>query len=590
MLGGIPEEIINDVQERCDIVEVVAGYIPLKRAGRNFKAHCPFHHEKTPSFIVSPDKQIYHCFGCGMGGNVFNFLMQYEKLEFPEAVEILAKKVGVALPKKEFKSYQAENLNQKLYRINELAGNFYHQLLLNSKEASVARDYLSGRKIDIGLIKKLRLGFAPAKWDSLLNYLRSKNISLSLIEKVGLSVLREDGNGYYDRFRNRIIFPIFDVKSRTIGFGARVLGDSLPKYINSPETPIYSKGRNIFGLNFSKDAIRKKDFVIIVEGYLDFITPYQKGIDNITASLGTALTVEQIRLLRRYTHNVVIVFDSDQAGQIATLRSLDLFIEEDMNVKVVDLPIGFDPDSFICKNNARDFEKKILDAKNLFDYKLYLLTNKYDSNRIEGKADIVKEMLPTISKFKNAVLKFSYLKKLAEFLSLKEESLFIELKKLKPSNIYNNTYEARPIHTSIQKLRPAERMILKLILEERNLVNRAKDMLEMDDFQDSRIRNVMALIFDLISQGQEINPSRLINLSKDGTIAELIAGLIVPEEAQNIDTEKVFHDCVKRIKQDRLKLRSQQLSNQIRMAESVGDRQMVNKLIEEYNLLIKKEA
>ena len=586
MAGTIPEDVINEVQDRCDIVEVISGYIPLKRTGRNFKANCPFHHEKTPSFIVSPDRQIYHCFGCGVGGNVFNFLMRYERLEFPETVEMLARKVGVVLPKKEFRSPEAESLNQKLYKINELAGNFYHQFLLSSKEVAAARDYLSKRKVSIESVKKFSLGFAPDSWDSLLRYLRSKNVSLSLMEKAGLSVAREDKSGYYDRFRNRIIFAIFDVKSRIVGFGARVLGDSLPKYINSPETPIYSKGRNIFGLNFSKDSIRKNNFAIIVEGYLDFIVPYQEGIDNIVASSGTALTIEQVRLLKRYTHNVVIVFDADQAGQLATLRSLDLFIEEDMNVKVVDLPEGYDPDSFVRKNNASEFKKKIKEAKNLFDYKLNLLSRQYDVNKIEGKADIAKEMLPTIRRFKNAVLKFNYLKKLAEYLSVKEESLFIELNKLKNSNVYVN----KPVQLSLSRLRPAEKMILKLILEEKNLIDKFKDTLEMEDFQDERIKGIIALIFDLISQGKEISSNRLINLSKNETTAELIAGLSIPEELQDIDREKTFQDCVRRLKQDRLKLRCQQLSNQIKIAEGVGDRQKINDLINQYNLLIKKEG
>ena len=586
MAGTIPEDVINEVQDRCDIVEVISGYIPLKRAGRNFKANCPFHHEKTPSFIVSPDRQIYHCFGCGVGGNVFNFLMRYERLEFPETVEMLARKVGVVLPKKEFRSPQAESLNQKLYKINELAGNFYHQFLLSSKEVAAARDYLSKRKVNIESVKKFSLGFAPDSWDSLLRYLRSKNVSLSLMEKAGLSVVREDKSGYYDRFRNRIIFAISDVKSRIVGFGARVLGDSLPKYINSPETSIYSKGRNIFGLNFSKDSIRKNNFAVIVEGYLDFIVPYQEGIDNIAASSGTALTIEQIRLLKRYTRNVVIVFDADQAGQLATLRSLDLFIEEDMNVKVVDLPEGYDPDSFVRKNNASEFKKKIKEAKNLFDYKLNLLSRQYDLNKIEGKADIAKEMLPTIRRFKNAVLKFNYLKKLAEYLSVKEESLFIELNKLKNSNVYVN----KPVQLSLSRLRPAEKMILKLILEEKNLIDKFKDTLEMDDFQDERIKGIIALIFNLISQGKEISSNRLINLSKNEATAELIAGLSIPEELQDIDREKTFQDCVRRLKQDRLKLRCQQLSNQIKIAEGVGDRQKINDLINQYNLLIKKEG
>jgi DNA primase len=590
MRGNIPEETINEILDRCDIVEVISSYIPLKRAGRNFKALCPFHHEKTPSFIVSPDRQIYHCFGCQAGGNVFNFLMRYERLGFPEAVEYLAKKTGVILPKRELLSPQTESINQRLYRINELAGNFYHQFILDLRETSPAREYLSKRGINIDFIKKFRLGFAPDKWDMLLNHLRSKGISLSLIDKAGLCVSREDKSGYYDRFRNRIIFPIFDVKSRMVGFGARVLTDALPKYINSPETPIYSKGKTIYGLNFAKDAIRKKDIVIIVEGYLDFITPFKEGIDNIVASLGTALTIEQIRLLKRYTRNVMIVFDSDKAGELAALRSLDLFIEEDMNVKVVELPRGFDPDSFIREKGKDAFNDKILQAKNLFDYKLTILSSKYDISDIEGKADIVREMLPTIGKFKNAVLKFSYLKKLSEILMLREESLFIELKKLKDSSIYRDVYKGHSDRTRLVQLRAAEKMILSLMLEEKGLVQKAKDMLEADDFQDERVKRIVGLIFELFSQGKSITANRLINLSNDDATARLIAGLSIPEELINIDKEKTFHDCIKRLRQDRLKMRRQKLSAQIKIAEYKGDKEAVNRLKQEYNLLIKRGA
>ena len=349
MAGLIPENILEDILGRVDIVEVISGYIPLKRAGRNFKALCPFHHEKTPSFMVSPDKQIYHCFACGVGGNAFNFLMQYERLEFPEAVEALARKAGVNLPKDQKQDQRAVSLITQLYKINELAADFYAHNLISSQGSS-ARSYFLKRGLKDETIKTFNLGFAHDRWDLLINYLRAKGISLSLLEKAGL-VLAKEGGGYYDRFRNRLIFPILDIKSRVLGFGARVLGDALPKYMNSPETPIYIKGKNVYGLNFAHEAIREEDAVVVVEGYLDFIIPYQAGVHNIVASLGTAFTPDQAKLLKRYTHNVVMVYDADKAGELASLRSLDIFIDEDMNVKVASLPLGSDPLSLDAPSN-----------------------------------------------------------------------------------------------------------------------------------------------------------------------------------------------------------------------------------------------
>ena len=456
MAGLIPENILEDILSRVDIVEVISGYMPLKRAGRNFKALCPFHREKTPSFMVSPDRQIYHCFGCGESGNAFGFLMQYERLEFPEAVETLAKKCGVTLPESKLLDAQTVSLSTQLYKINELATLFYEHLL-NSEGGLSAKNYLIKRGIKAETIKLFKLGFAADRWDGLMNHLRAKNISLTLLEKAGL-ILTKEGGGYYDRFRNRIIFPIFDIKSRTLGFGARVLpapsealssskgkaeGDNtLPKYINSPETPIYIKGRNLYGLNLARDAIRENDYVVVVEGYLDFMMPYQEGLKNIVASLGTALTNEQARLTKRYTHNVVMVYDADDAGELATLRTLDIFIEEGMEVKVVTLPEGFDPDLFVRKNGISAFKEKIEQAQNLFDYKLGILKSRYNPKDIHGKVKITQEMLSTIHKFKNAVLKSEYIKKLAQDLNLEEEPLLQELKKIKEEKSYSDSSEA----------------------------------------------------------------------------------------------------------------------------------------------------
>jgi DNA primase len=406
----IPENIIDQIQARTDIVEVISRYIPLQKVGRNYKAPCPFHNEKTPSFIVSPDKQIYHCFGCGAGGNVFSFVMKHENLEFPEVVEMLAEKCGIKLPRSNSGSKELTSLASQLYKINDLAILFFQESLARS---AAGKDYLLSRGISDETIKRFRLGYAPDSWDGLLNFFHKKNIQGALLEKAGLVISNEKG-GHYDRFRKRLIFPILDMKDRVLGFGGRVLDSSLPKYMNSPETYIYSKGRNLYGLNFTKDAIKKQGYALIVEGYLDFIIPHQAGVNNIVATLGTALTVDQVKLLKRFAGTVIMVYDPDEAGEAASLRNMDLFLGEGVNVYIAELPKGFDPDGYIRKFGTDDFIKLTKSSKNLFDYKLSKLSARFDIRTGHGKAAIAGEMLPTISRIENAVLRSNLVKKLAE--------------------------------------------------------------------------------------------------------------------------------------------------------------------------------
>jgi len=586
MVGRIPDNILDDILSRVDIVEVVSGYIPLKRAGRNFRALCPFHQEKTASFMVSPDRQIYHCFGCGAGGNAFNFLMQYERLEFLEAVEILAKKAGVALPETQRQDAKTVSLITQLYKINELAALFY-EYNLNSSGGAAAKHYLLKRGLKEETIKLFHLGYALDKWEALINHLRNKNISLSLLEKAGL-ILSKEGGGYYDRFRQRIIFPILDIKSRPIAFGARVLDDTLPKYINSPETPIYIKGRNLYGLILAKDAIRENDCVAVVEGYLDFILPYQEGLKNIVASLGTAFTTEQARLLKRYTHNVVMVYDADKAGELATLRTLDIFIEEGINVRVVSLPEGLDPDLFVRKNGIQDFKEKIKQAENLFDYKLRILKSRYNLKEIEGKANIASEMVPTINKFKNAVLKSEYIKRLAEELNVKEDALWQELSKIKEDKTYADLTEAKP--KRVLNINPTEKLLIKLMLEETGVINRIKEMLEPADFQDERISRMVSVMFDLIEQGKDIAPNKLINYLQGEDILQVMCESMFMPEALNQNREKVIDDCVQRLKSERLRIKKQHLHEEIKTAEHLGDGERLHRLIEEFHHLVTSKS
>lgn len=585
MNGRIPENILDDVLSRVNIVEIISSYLPLKRAGRNFKALCPFHHEKTASFMVSPYRQIYHCFGCGESGNAFKFLMRYERLDFKEAVETLAKKAGVVLPEVTKQDYKNSSLVTELYRINELAAGFFEKNL-NNPIGMGAMDYLLKRQLKKESISLFKLGYVPNSWDALMNFLRMRNSNLSLIEKAGL-ILQKPGGGYYDRFRNRIIFSIFDVKSRVVGFGARVLDNTLPKYINSPETFIYTKGKNLYGLNLAKDSIRDLDFVVIVEGYLDLIIPYQQDLKNIVASLGTALTLEQVRLLKRFTHNVVMVYDGDAAGELATLRTLDIFIEEGMNVKVVSLPSGYDPDSYVREKGIQSLKDMIHKAQGLLDFKMRTLKTHYDIKNIEDKAKIAHCMLETINKFTNAVLKSEYIRKLANELNIKEDALLQEARKTKEEKLNYRDFNAQ-VQKKALNVKPTEKLLIKLLLEERELIERIRHKLEPSDFHDEKTSKLVSAMFDLLGQGKDIEPNLLMNHCNDDDISQILCECMFLPDVAEQNKEKIIKDCIERLKSEKLKSKRQELCDQIKSAQDLGDEEKLQTLIQEFHCLVKK--
>ncbi|MDP1853964.1 MAG: DNA primase [Candidatus Omnitrophota bacterium] len=590
MPGIIPAETIESILDRVDIVEVVSSYIPLKRAGRNLRALCPFHHEKTPSFMISPDKQIYHCFGCNAGGNALSFVMQYEKVDFLEAIDMLAKKAGVEI-EHSASGFKREDVSvkTKLAKINELSSFFYHKNLLSLSDAALARDYLKQRGVNEAAVKNMRLGFAVDKWDSLLEYLKTKGINPAPANQLGL-IINNDKGGFYDRFRKRIIFPIFDIRGIVLGFGARVLDNSLPKYINSPESPIYVKGSHLYGLNFSKDAIREKDSCLIVEGYMDFFIPYAHGIDNIVASLGTALTKQQIRLIKRYTHNVVLMYDSDPAGELATLRSLDLFIEEGMGVRIVSLDKGYDPDLFMRKFGVGAFKDRVDNARDLFDYKLEFLKSHYGSGDIQKKAKIIDEMLVTINKLANAVVKMDYLRRLSEELSVPESAIMQEAAKIK-SKYTDFAMSADRDKNRLAKFQnnpiAFEKLLVGLILQEEELIHKISADISPGDFQDRQLGKIMATVFELVRLGKTIDPHKLLHhFSDDAEISSLVCELSTKEE-EMIDREKAVKECVARLKKQGTRNTRDKLCEAIKDAQRLNDQARLTHLLHEFNDLVK---
>lgn len=440
---------IEEIKNRLDIVEVIQEYAQLKKAGANHKALCPFHNEKTPSFMVSQDKQIWHCFGCSAGGDIFGFLMQIEGIEFPEALRILAEKAGVELKRQD---PALQNQKTRLKDICQLSANYYHQVLLESSQAKEARGYLESRGIDSETIDQFKIGYSLDSWDALNIFLKKKGFSEEEIFLAGLTVKKEKGVGYYDRFRNRLMFPINDVHGNPVGFGGRVLKkekDSEAKYINSPQTLIYNKSHILYGLDQAKTPIRKNREVIVVEGYTDCVTAHQADIKNVVASSGTALTEGQIRLIKRFTPNISMAFDQDAAGAEAAKRGIEVALSQEMNVKVIELPSGKDPDECIRKDK-KDFLRSVKQAKSYLEYYFSSTFKKLDVAKVEDKKEAARVLLPVISKIANPIEQAHWLKELAKKIDVEEEILRERIQK---RVILKETSPDRP------KVKPIDRFI-----------------------------------------------------------------------------------------------------------------------------------
>ena len=421
-------DVKEEIKKTADIVEVIGQYVELKKRGQNHIGLCPFHSEKSPSFTVNQSKQIYHCFGCGRGGDVFSFWMDYHNLTFPQSLRDLAERYNVPLPRQTNLPAERKKteLKEILSKINRLAGNYFHEILLNSAEGRPGRDYFSNRHITEETISIFELGYAPNRWDGLAKLLKSKGIPLKTAERAGLMVSRKDGD-YYDRFRGRIIFPIFDLNQQIIGFGGRVLDDSLPKYINTPETPLYHKGSTLYGLDSAFRKIREEGLAILVEGYMDVLALRQHAMSNVVATLGTALTSDQTRKLKGYTKNVVVLFDPDEAGREAALKSFPLLLREGISAKVLVLPGGEDPDSFVNGHGPEAFQKLLEEAKPIFDFYLdQALINV--AAGVDGKIQILHEVLPIFMELEEGATRLLYVQRFAEKSNIDEAIIWKELK------------------------------------------------------------------------------------------------------------------------------------------------------------------
>lgn len=573
MSGIIPEELINQIRERVNILDVVSDFVPLKKVGGNYKGLCPFHSEKTASFTVNEEKQIFHCFGCGAGGNAITFLMKASGMSFPDAVEELAKKAGVTIPKQTDKAAAAKNdRTESLYRINETAASFYHKLL---SESDKARNYLEKRGLSKDTITDYKVGFGGEGWDSLVRLLSQKGVSLTLAEELGLVIPKKSG-GYYDRFRERIIFPIIDTYGRVIGFGGRSIDGSEPKYLNSPESVLFKKSDSLYGLIVARRWIKEEDQALIVEGYMDLLSLHQAGIKNSVATLGTALTPGHLRLIKRFTSNIVTVFDADEAGIKATLRALELFIPEGLAGKVLSMPDGHDPDTFVKEVGSDRFKKEVRAAKPLLEFLInYSLKGK--SSDLQGKLKAMDKVLPYIGMVSSRIEQSHYLKILSELTGIKEELVRDEFRKRADGT-------GRRVDVRLQKMtvQPetsrAEKNIVQLALKYPELRGMILDCNVLSDFQDDNLRSFVNKIIDMPPGSDPLG--HFESEEEKGVYLKLAM-----EMQEFIDPAKELEDSIRSLKSYRLKKGKEKLRREMEEAIQKGDEKLLMKLRERHGQL-----
>lgn len=559
-----PEEVIEEVRMRNDIVDVISGYVKLQRKGSNYFGLCPFHNEKSPSFSVSPGKQMYYCFGCGAGGNVITFIMEYENYSFTEALNLLAERAGVALPKQEYspEAKAQEDLKKNLLEINKLAANyFYYQL--KHPQGKAGYDYLKNRQLTDDTIRHFGLGFANKTSDDLYRFLKDKGYPDSLLKETGLVTIEE--RGAHDKFWNRVMFPILDVNNRVIGFGGRVMGDGTPKYLNSPETRLFDKSRNLFGLNYARTSREK--YMLICEGYMDVIAMHQAGFTNSVASLGTAFTSQHASLLKRYTDQVVLTYDSDGAGVKAALRAIPILKDVGMSVKVLNMRPYKDPDEFIKNLGADAFRQRIEEAKNSFLFEIDVLKGQYDMEDPEQKTRFYQETARKLLEFPEALERDNYIQAVSREHFIPYEDLKRLVNQLGsrlgsgPAAAGRRDYEEKsqakrsPKKDKDEGNRQSQRLLLTWLIENPGLFDRIQGIITADDFVEPLYHQVAQMVF----QGHEenaLNPAGILNhfINDEEQYREVAAlfNASLKESLSNEEQKKAFSETVMKVKKNSL--------------------------------------
>ena len=592
-----PQTFIDDLKRQADIVRIIQDYVQLKKKGANWMACCPFHKEKTPSFSVSPAKEIFYCFGCHKGGSVFNFVMEIERVAFPEAIKIVADKIGMPLPKMvddgRFEARRHES--DLVIQLNTWALEWWQQQLESSKEGRIAREYLKDREISEETQQTFRLGYAPDSWEALSTFLRHKGATQDHIDRSGLVVKKEEG-GSYDRFRGRLMFPVLDVQGRPIAFGGRTLKGEDAKYINSPETAAYVKGRNLFGLNLTRDEIRRQGFAILVEGFLDLIVPYQFGVRNVAASLGTALTPEQAKLLSRFARKVVVNYDGDRAGIQAAKKSIEILLAEDLEVKVLVLPDNADPDEYIRKFGVTEYQRQRAQAQPHIQFVIESALRDRNLHRPAEKAEAVEEVLPYIRAVKSSIQKREYFDMAMDALGIDRENVNTSTWRRELWQTVRDKRNIRP--DSVQGLTrrreatAAEQRLLSLLVADANLRRAVLPMLKEEDYEDLATASLFKALFELQREGIEIDFDSLNGKLEDDEFgAKTIPMVLMNSSLHGSNEHYVAEECVSTFRLMKIEQRIEELRRELATAEREQDSERVSRLsAEQIQLSSRRQA
>lgn len=583
----IPSEKIDEIRRANDIVDVISTYVNLKKRGKNYFGLCPFHSEKTPSFSVNREKDMFHCFGCGKGGNVFTFLMELEHMGFYDAVKMLAERAGIELPER-VRSAKGETIQSLLFDVNRKTARFYHDNLLSS-EGKHALEYLKNRGIGDDAVKSFGLGYAPDKWEGLLTHLKIEEVKVELIEKAGLVLKRESG-GYYDRFRNRIIFPIINLSGRVAGFGARALEEAkdIPKYINTPETPVYHKSRILYGLYKTREEIRSEGTAVLVEGYTDFISLYQAGIRNVVAVSGTSLTEQHAEILSRYTDNVIIFYDSDNPGRLASIRAGTKFLIVGMEVRVVELPQGFDPDSFVRKFPISSVKKAMDSAVPLLDFRIAL--NSERLKRRQDKARFINEVLEDLSGMRDPIMESLILRDFSEKMGVSERVLYSEFGKYRkkstgrPGTATGEYAKSDGISFQTAGER-AQYELLRLFIHSDSMRKNILSRIKPPSFSNEHLRELFVVLSESKDDLKKDRVSGIFDRLKTPVQRDLLSKILIESEKISAD-EDLIEDCIKTIEREKLDLEISELREKIRQAEKSGKDSL--KLLNGYQKLVRR--
>ncbi len=579
MRGFLSADIRDEIRRRVDLVELASAHVALKKAGRHYKGLCPFHQEKTPSFHVDRERGLWHCFGCSRGGDVFDFVMEIGHLSFAEAVDTLARRAGIRLERTPEERRQATE-RDRLFRALEAAAAFFTEQLRHPVRGRAAREYLGRRGVDDATADRFRLGYAPPEWDGLLRALGGRGFDAALLAAGGLVVPRERGEGYFDMFRHRLIFPILDLQDRPVAFGGRALDDAQPKYLNSRETAVFSKGRTLYALNWAREEIRRRDEVLVVEGNMDALTCHQFGFRHTVATLGTALTADQVALIRRFAARAVLVYDADAAGQAAMERAHSLCEEADLPVRVVVLPSG-DPDEFLRTAGPEKFAALLEQAVPLFDYQVAQAASRHDPRTVEGRVRLVDDLLPSLAAVTNPVRQAEYIRSLAQRFELAEDAIRQRLRARRRSAAPAEVLEGPPPERARFQ---AERLLVHLMVHDPQVREQVAAALGPADFQDPRHRALAAV---LLAAG-EAAPEALVDRVDEGDAQRLLVQLVF-EHPPVVEREapRVVRDAIDYIVRREPAARArQELARRIQQAQAAGDVEQVRRLQLEYVKLV----